>query len=299
VDSSLTIRTPDSILFQLLHLETFKQNGADTLDLEYMNFSFYNTTDHTVDMSSSDYGDLLATKALNVKGGDNSWSYSLNLEDSLITSQDTTLSLGIYPNETGALSMLYGGGSTIRPSLVFYFTDTDTDSAGTDTVTSLSFLADTLIMDLEQKAAISDNEDEYYYLKQLGQDSLILAIDIDKLRPEGDTLTHIASSKILPAISDSLSMLYVSGSVDSLQSFYMVAIDELTGNFVNIEMGAGSTYYLNEIGWIIQNALDEGRSQLDLILRPSHVGYDPGFIAISQNALESALYVSASLAVAP
>jgi len=64
-------------------------------------------------------------------------------------------------------------------------------------------------------------------------------------------------------------------------------------------MGAGSTYYLNEIGWIIQNALDEGRSQLDLILRPSHVGYDPGFIAISQNALESALYVSASLAVAP
>lgn len=300
-DTSLDIALVDSIQFQLRHIQTFNENGADTLLTDYLSFGFYEITDHQlVDIDAETYGALLGSDTMNVKGGNNYWAYTLqrvgdvDVEDVIILG-DTTISLGIFPNELGVMSMLYGGGSSIRPILSFYSHEPDTAEA--DSVTSKSFLADSLYMHIMEQADAFGGG--YGYISQLSNDSLIFSIELDDIVPGGDTLLHIISSSFLPAIDSLSSSLYLNSTSDSLQRFYMTVTDPVSEYGVEIQLGENNTYNTNQINLIIQSALDDDRTEIDLILRPGHVGYDPGFIAVSMDPLQSAIHLNTSMAVRP
>jgi len=293
-DSLFEGRTPDSIQFQLRHQMSFPEIGSDSLPDKVMSFAFYNTRDQVVDLGSSAYGIPLGNDTMNVKDNNSFWNYTLP-SGSLFTS-DSMISLGVFPDDKGFLSSIYGGGSPIKPTLAYFFHEAD--SAGEDSVTSVSFLADTLFMYIKEQSAAFDHSN-YAYISQLSQDSLILEIDLQDIIPGADTLTHIISASILPAIQTTESELYRLGSSDSVSAFYILVTDPETGRAINIELSDGFIYISNEVKSLIQDALDAGRTEISLILKPNHSGFDPGFVAISRNALESALYVSRSLAVRP
>ncbi len=293
IDTSLDFLKTDSIQFQLRHLRTFPENGSDTLLTDYMSFNFYETTDQTVDIGTSSYGLLLGTDSMNVKGGNNYWNYTLPA--GVILDGDTAISLGIFTDQLGFLSELYGGGSSIRPILSFY--SHEPDSAGADSVTTKSFLADSLYMHLMEQVNAFDGS--YGYIKQLADDSLTFSIDLGAIVPGGDTLLHIISASFLPAIDSLSSSLYIPSISDSLYKFKMTATDPISEYSVDIELGENSNYNSNQINIIVQAALDDDRTSIDLILRPGNIGYDPGFIAVSMDALKSAIYLSTSMAVRP
>ena len=292
-DSSLNLADADSIQIQFRHQFTYPENGADTLPTPYIDFDFYETTG-VVDLSSDTYGSHLGTDTMKVSGSNNFWSYTL--PDSTIMSGDTTISLGIFPAEFGSMTTLYGGGSSIRPSLVFFYHEPDT--TGEDSVTTHTpFLADSLYMHMvKQDGAFSA---QYDYLSQLSGDTLVLTLDLQNMLPVADTLIHIISSNLLPAVALDSSALYLPTLADSVQMYNLKLKDPESGISVSFSLGQDGTYYSNDIRVIIQKALDDGRSSIELTLSSNHTGYDPGFIAISKDASASALFVNSSMAVRP
>ncbi len=292
-DSSVVIGQADSIQIHFRHQMTFPENGADTLSDTYQSFDFYNTLGSPIDINSGYYGTLLGSDTMNVSGGNNYWSYTL--PDSTLIDGDTTISLAILPGSAGSLSALYGGGSTIRPSLTFYYHEAD--SAGDDSVTTIPFLADSLYMSLMKKTEAFDPQ--YAYLSQLSNDSLIFSLNLVDLEPGDDTLLHVISAQFLPAISNDSSALYISTLTDSLRKYSLTVTDPESEITLGITLGANEEYIENEIKAIIQAALDDGRTTVDLIVRSNHIGYDPGFVAISMVASESAIFVNSSVAVRP
>ncbi|MCF7826456.1 MAG: hypothetical protein K9M55_07195 [Candidatus Marinimicrobia bacterium] len=289
-DSTLNIAAVDSIQLQLFHVKTYLQNGADTLSSSNSSFGFYETMGQSIDVESSVYGNFLDVDTMNIAGGNNFWNYTL--PPTTILEGDTSVSLGVFPAEAGYLSSIYGGASGSRPALSFFYHVPDT--AGDDSVTSVSFLADTLFMYLIEKPAAFDRS-QFYYISQLKSDSILITLNLLELAAAGDTLQHIINSSILPAINDSFSSLY---TPDSLFRFSMLVEAPVSGLTATIEYG-GDGYNTNEIKYLIQSAMDEKEDELDLILRPTNSGYNPGFIAISKDANQSALYVRSSLAVKP
>jgi len=289
-DSTLDIAAADSIRLQLSHVKTYPQNGADTLSSSYSTFGFYETMGQSIDVENSVYGNLLGVDTMNITGGNDYWNYTLPA--TTILEGDTSVSLGVFPTETGYLSSIYGGASVSRPVLSFFYHEADT--AGDDSVTSLSFLADTLFMHLIEKPAAFDRS-QFYYISQLKSDSLLMTLNLLELEVAGDTLQHIINSSILPAINDSFSALY---TPDSLFRFSMLVEAPVSGLTATIEYG-GDGYNTNEVKYLIQSAIDENEIELDLILRATNSGYNPGFIAISKEVNQSALYVKSSLAVKP
>ncbi len=290
LSDTLDITNVDSIQFQFKHVKTYPQNGADTLSVTHSAFGFYETMDQSIDVLNSAYGIYLGSDSMNISGGQDSWTYTLPA--SVILEGDTSVSLGVFPAITNYLSSVYGGGSTFRPTLNFFYHEADT--AGDDIATSIEFLADTLIMHLAEKSTAFDRT-QYDYISQLKTDSLILTLDLTDFELGIDTLRHIINSSILPAINDLASALYMP---DSVFRFNMQIEEPVSGRTTIIEYG-GDNYHSNEINFIIQSAIDDNKSELDLILGSSNPGYNPGFIAISKVLSQSALYVKSSLAVRP
>ncbi|MCF7824385.1 MAG: hypothetical protein K9N35_09480 [Candidatus Marinimicrobia bacterium] len=285
---------PDSVRLQIMHQRTFPENGTDTLANAYVNYGFYNTTDQILDMSTSSYGLPLSVDTMNVVNDNTYWTYTL--PTGIITAQDSVISLGIFPEHQGQLSVVYGNGSSLRPEIVFFFHEPDT--AGNDSITSQTFLADTMYMYLQEKSAAFDKINNTY-LSQLSEDSVIIDIDLAGLFPGEDTLVHIISSSLLFEIDKIGSAIYRTISSDSTASFNILATEEVSGSSINIKLGEDYSFLSNEIRTIIQSALDADRSNVSIILKPNHVGYDPGFVAISNDILKSKLYVNKSLAVRP
>lgn len=293
-DTSLSVADADSIQIQFRHQFTFPENGADTLLGIPLNFDFYESTGISVDIGAGAYGSFLSRDTMTVAGSNNYWSYTL--PDSTIMAGDTTISLGIFPGESGSMTVLYGGGSSIRPSLVFYYHEPDT--AGEDSATTHSpFLADSLYMHLIKQAGVFDPQ--YDYLSQLSSDTLTLTLDLQNMIPTSDTLIHMISSTLLLAVDLDESALYIPTLADSVQLYNMNLEDPESGISVNFSLGQDGAYYGNELKTIIQRALDDRRSIIELTLSSNHTGFDPGFIAISREADESAIFVSTSLAVRP
>ena len=106
---------------------------------------------------------------------------------------------------------------------------------------------------------------------------------------------HFIESRFLPAI-DSLSSIH---KPDSIAKFRMSVADPVSKFTAELEVGELNYYYKNDIKYILQSALDEDRTSIELILRPNHVGYDPGFIAVSADPDKSSTYLSFSRAVKP
>ncbi len=289
-DTSLDIAGVDSIQFQVNHFLTYPENGADTIASTYLNFGYYETMDQAIDLESSSYGNFLGTDSMNISGGSNSWKYTLPL--GLITEGDTTASLGIFPATTEYLSSFYGGGSVSRPLLNFFFHEPDT--AGDDSATFITFDADTLYMHLIEKSGVFDRS-QFDYISQLKNDSLIMTLDLQGFMFGGDTIQHVLSSSVLPAIDDMASSLY---STDSVFRFSMIVEDPNSGLSATIEYG-GDGYNSNQVKDVIQSAIDDKEDVIELILKPTNSGYSPGFLAISIDASASALYVKSSLAVRP
>ena len=289
-DTSLDIAGVDSILFKIQHVITYPENGSDTLEATHSIFGYYETMDQIIDIENSMYGILLGTDSMNIAGGNNFWNYTLPVD--VIEEGDTIVSLGVFPATTDYFSSMYGGGSVSRPSLSFYYHLPDT--AGEDSATFITYLADTLFMHFTEKAAAFDRV-QFDYISQLKTDSIQMTLSLQDFDVEGDTLQHIINSSIFPAIDNLASALY---KPDSLFRFSMMVEEPISGYSTTIEYG-GDDYNTNEIKYLVQSAIDDKQTELDLILRSTNAGYNPGFIAISKDVTQSALYVSSSLAVKP
>ncbi len=289
-DTALSIADVDSIQFNIHHVVTYPENGTDTLESNYSTFGFYETMDQTIDIENSIYGNSLGTASLNIAGGNNSWRYTLPSD--LISQDDTTLSMGIFPHEIDYFSAFYGGGSVSRPTLNFFFHEPDT--AGNDSATIVPFPADTLFMYFVEKAEAFDTG-QFAYISQLKNDSLLLTLDLQNITTAGDTLQRIVSSSILPGIDDLASSLY---SADSVFRFDMIVEDPASGLSTTIEWGDDG-FNSNEINTLLQSAIDDKQDELELVLSPTTSGYDPGFIAISKDVNTASLYVKSTLAVRP
>jgi len=290
-DTSLDIASVDSIQFRLRHQQSFPENGNDTLTTDYLSYGFYETTGQLISIENASYGIYLGSDTGNVSGRDNYWNYTLPSD--IIVPGDSTVSLGIFPESADVLSAIYGGGSSSRPLLLFFFHEADT--AGGDSATYVSFLADSLYMHLTEQAGMFDRT-QYHYITQLSKDSLIFNINLASIISDGDTIQHVISSSLLPFIDHAKSSMY---KPDSVLKFAMRLTEPLSNRTVDLELAADFSYKFNEIKYLIQSAIDDHQNQIELILRPNHVGYDPGFIAISKDATQSALFVSSSLAVQP
>jgi hypothetical protein len=289
-DTSLDIADVDSIQLQVNHYLTYPENGADTLAASHINFSYYETMDQSIDIENSSYGNFLGTDSMNISGGSNSWKYTL--PPGVISVGDTMVSLGIFPAASGYLSSFYGGGSGSRATLKFFFHELDT--AGLDSATKIEFYADTLDMYFMEKSA-AFNRTQFDYVSQLKNDSLFMTIDLQGFSVGGDTIQHIISSSILPAIDDMASSLY---TPDSVFKFSMSVVDPASELSATIEYGK-NTFNANQIKQIIQAAIDDKKETIELIVKPTNPGYNPGFLAISKDASASALYIKSSLAVRP
>ncbi len=282
----------DSVQFQMIHQHTFPENGADTLETDQLNFGLYEITDQNLDVNNPPSESWIYDKSQDITDGDRVWSYTL--PEDLLVEGDSLISLGVFPVDSEYLSSLYGGGSVSGPRLIFYSHEADVD--GEDSVTTLhSIAADTLFMHVMEKSAEFDRS-TYDYISQFTADSIVFTIDLTDVVTTGDTLLHIVSSKFLPAIDTSASQLYTQ---DSVLTFEMSVTDPVTEYTASIELSAGNSYINNQINVLVQTAIDEERNSLELVLKPDHVGYDPGFIAISNDPLNSATFVSVSKAVKP
>ncbi|NQV43139.1 MAG: hypothetical protein HQ506_12385 [Candidatus Marinimicrobia bacterium] len=289
-DSSLDLANVDSIQLQLIHYLTYPEDGGDTLTATYSNFGIYETMDQAIDIENSFYGNILGTDSKNISQLDTS---RYTLPAGVIAEGDTIVSLGVFPAEAGNLSSFFGGGSGSRPSLYFFFHEPDT--AGLDSATKIEYDADTLFMHIIEKPGIFDRT-QFDYINQLKKDSLKMTVDLQGFTFGGDTIQHILSSSILPAIDDMASSLY---SVDSVYRFSMIVEDPNSGLSTTIEYGGAGGFNTNEIKTLIQSAIDDKEDTIELVLRPTNAGFNPGFIAISKNVSASALYVHSSLAVKP
>ncbi|MCF7850993.1 MAG: hypothetical protein K9M85_04965, partial [Candidatus Marinimicrobia bacterium] len=292
-DTSLDLSTADSVLLYARHAMSFAENGTDTIISTYANAAFSRTDGQTIDILNSNFGSPLTVDTINVKTNNTYWTY--RLPAGTVTPADTLVGLGIFPDETGFLSTVYGGGSSIRPSLLFYFHEPD--SAGKDSATAVTVLADTLYQYLEEIPGAFDRTN-FHYLSQLTQDSITIQLDIDPLMATGDTLVHIISSSILPAIDESVSSMYVSGTVDSLVTYYLRVLDYDASIASSLILGIDDDPS-NDIASIIQHAINSGDQTINLVLKSNHIGYDPGFIAISNDPAESSIYVHSSKVVRP
>lgn len=289
-DTTLDISQVDSIQLRVNHVLTYPESGSDSLASTNSSFGFYETMDQAIDIENAAYGILLGVDSMNISGGNNTWRYTL--PPGIITEGDTIASLGIFPTETGYLSSLYGGGSLSRPLIYFYFHEPDT--SGADSATFKEYEADSLYMYILEKSAPFDRS-QFDYISQLKNDSLEMTIDLQGFAFGGDTIQHIISSKILPAIDNMASSLY---TADSVFRFSMIVEDIHSGLSSTIEYG-GDGFNSNQIKNLIQSAIDDKEDTIELILKPSNAGYSPGFIAISKDPGGSALYVKSSLAVRP
>lgn len=289
-DSTLDIAGADSIQVELFHVKTFSENGADSLDRARSLFGFYNTAGHTIDIDNAVYGLELSLDSMAIEGATSTWKYTVPVD--IINPEDTTFSLGVFPGMTGYMTALYGSASVSRPLLKFYYHEPDT--AGLDSVTYMTFQADTLIMHFMEKSAAFDRT-QYSYISQLKRDSLILTLDLDVLSVSGDTLQHIMSASLMPGIDDLASAMY---APDTVQLLSILVEEPSTGLSTTLLYGE-SGYVTNQIRTLLQPAIDAKESQVDLIISADSPGYLPGFLAISKDVSESSLEVQSSLAVRP
>jgi len=292
-DTSLDLSSADSIKLQVRHAQSFNEIGQDTLEKRFHRFGFYETTDQTIDLNASVYGTLLGVDSVDVKTNNLYWSYIL--PQGTVASTDTSIDLGVFPEEAGVFSSVYGGGSTIRPALLFYFHEPD--SAGEDSVTAITVQADTLHAFLEEKSTAFDRT-KYHYLSQLRADSLVLDLDLTDLLLEGDTLSHVIHANLMLGIDHGASAYYVSGTEDSLTTFYIRVLDYDAELYSSLTLTEGDAIYDN-ISPIIQSAINDGRQNIQLVLRANHTGYDPGFMAIDRSLAANSLYVHTSRVVRP
>lgn len=289
-DTGLDITGVDSIQVQLKHQKTYPELGGDTLGSSMSTYGLYETMNQPIDIENSVYGNPLGIDSVDISGDDNFWNFTIPAD--LISQGDTIISLGVFPEGSDYLSAVYGGGSVSRPSLNFLYHEADT--AGLDSVTSVSFLADTVFMHLTENNTAFDRS-QFDYVSQLKSDSVEFSVDIESFTVAGDTLQHIISSSFLPEIDEAFSALY---KPDTTFLFSMVLTDPVSEISVELSLGDGE-YISNEIKNIIQSAIDEQRTELDLILKPLVPGYNPGFIAISKDITQTALSLSSSRAVQP
>lgn len=292
-DTSLDLSTADSIKLHVRHSMSFHENGGDTLMSQMSALGFYETTDQTIDLSGSNYGTWLAVDSVDVKTENLYWTFKLPA--GTITTSDSTIALGLFPDESGLLSSIYGGGSTISPSLLFYFHEPD--SAGLDSVTAITVQSDTLHQYLIEQTAAFDHS-KYLYLSQLTEDSLVIGLDMNSLLPQDDTLTHVVDSRLLLGVDHAASAFYVSGSEDSLTTYYLRVFDYDAGLFSSLTLTEGEDLS-NDIGHIIQSAINGGTDQIELVVKSNHTGYDPGFMAIDTSLTSNAIYVHTSQVVRP
>lgn len=293
-DTSLDIAMADSIQLRLRHVTTYPSDPTlDTLDQSTVEYGFYEVVDGMVDMETGNFGNQLGLQSMPVQAVDGYWDFTLPLD--IIESTDTTISLAVFPEEVGFMSFLYGGGSSLGPELAFYYHEQD--SAGQDSATApLSFVASKVQVQLmEQPGAFA--LDETVYLSQLWSDSLVVQFDLDQIDVSGDTLVSIVTASLLPQLNLDSSAIYLVGAADSL--FLFEVTDHFSDQSRSMELGSDGQYYSNEVDYFIQSSLDENESTLELVIRPNHLGYDPGFIAIDTSPSAASLHSLRTLAVRP
>ncbi len=293
-DSTLDIAGSDSIRLRLRHVGTYPGDASlDTLDKSYVEFGFYEMTDVPPDLEASVYGTLLGLQNMPVQATDGYWDFKLPAD--IIEPGDTTLHIGVFPQESDFMSFVYGGGSSLGPELAFYYHTLDT--AGQDSATAPhNFVSDSVYVHLMEQPGAFETP-EMVYLSQLWSDSLVFQFDLSGIDVQGDTLISIVKASLLPEVDLDASAIYLLGSADSLFLF------EVTDNYSEItrsmQLGADGQYYSNEVKYFMQTSLDEEQATLELVLRPNHLGYDPGFIAIKTSPSAGSLYSLRSLAVHP
>ncbi len=284
---------PDSVRFQIRHFKTYPDTGGTSLPSSTGLFGYYETTDQSIDIVSNSYGDPIGVDTLKISGGDDYWGYTL--PDDRISEVDTVISLGLFPEEAGYLASIYGGGSVSRPALSFYYSEPDTANPDSMVVSTHTFLSDTTYMHIIEKAEAFDRS-QFHYLSQMAKDSLVLNVNVSELMNSGDTLQHVISSSIIFAVDSAASDIHMP---DSTFKFNMLITEPVSNLSFELELGANGINRINQIKYMIQAAVDDDREQVELIINPTNPGYNPGFIAISQDASESALSYSISKAVRP
>jgi len=291
-DSGLDVVGADSIQLQVRHQLTFLED-PDQDPSGSLPFGFYETTDQSIDIVNSNYGTVLGSDSFKVDGGDDFWRYTL--PENVILSGDTSISIGVFPEVSGALSFIQGGSSGTRPRLTFFYHAADT--AGQDSVTSVSFLADTLNMYLAKlDAGFSSG---FQYLSQMARDSILFHFDLQSLQAGTDTLVQIDSASFEPAVSLANSAIYRPDTSTTQRKFFLTAEDPISAQSASLVLLNDGSFLTNDIHLILQQALDEDRTQIDLILRPNHTGFDPGFIAIDTTSIAGQLVTRRTLAVRP
>jgi hypothetical protein len=272
---------------------TFPEDASASLTADKVLLGVYNTTGQAVDVATAAYGNYLTADSMDISSGRAIWSFTL--PGNTISEGDTAISLGVFPQQTGTLSFIQGGASSLRPMLTFFFHEPD--SAGLDSVTSVSYTADTLYMHLyrEETAFQAD----YLYLTQLAQDSVIISYDLTALQYAADTLVHIDSASIELPLNATLSNIYRPDTTTTLHKFIMTVEDPVSGLRTEIILQPDSTYLENDLYLLIQRAVDEERRSIDLIVRSGHSAYDPGYLAIDPAAGKTSLRVKTTLAVRP
>ena len=284
----------DSVRLEIRHAGTYPEDPhADTLDITSLRFAVYKLDGEPVDLVTPSYGTLLGTQEMTVQGEDNHWSYLL--PPGTIAEGDSTVTLGFFPQQSDCMSLVYGGGSTLGPALAFYYHTSDT--AGLDSATAPStFMSDSVYVHLLQKPEMFAAPGTVY-LSQLWQDSLVIKYDLNDIHVNGDTLLSIVSAYLLPGVDTAASAIYLLGSADSL--FQMKVTDASSNVAISFQYGADGRFYANDIRYLLQSALDAENGQLELVLRPNHTGYDPGFLAITTTAESTSLASTRTLAVRP
>lgn len=289
-DSTLDVAGADSIQVELFHVKTFPENGADSLSGHKSAFGFYSTQGRTIDLENDIYGLELSKDSMRIDGGTDTWTYTL--ANDIINPDDTTFSLGIFPEMVGYMSSLYGSASISRPLIKFYYHEPDT--AGLDSATFMTFQADTLIMHFMEKSDAFDR-DQFNYISQLKRDSLTLTLDLDAFSASGDTLQHIITASLMLGIDDQASAMY---APDTLQ-LLSILVQEPTSGLSTTLLYGESGFVTNQIRTLLQPAIDAKESEVQLVLSANSPGYLPGFLAISKAEAESLLEVQSSLAVRP
>jgi len=290
-DADLDLTEIDSIILQVQHVKTYPETGTDTLAIDVLPFGLYDTKDQSIDIAANSYGTLLGSESRNITGGNNIWTFKL--PDGFISTSDTTTSLGLFPQSTGYLSGLYGGGSVSLPKLLFY--SHVMGSTGQDSATSVIVDADTLRMHFMEQPNVFDRS-QAHFLSQLRMDSLVMSIDLTSFNTTGDTLQHIIDAKILPEIIEAASQVQ---KPDASLRFSMSVSEPVSGRSTTVDYGGAGSYTTNQIRALLQPAIDDGLSNIDLILKATNPGFNPGFICIAADPGLSRVYVGTSKAVHP
>ena len=289
----------DSLHLRLRHSLSFPVSGDMSIDtLEKALVSVYDGSSTPLDLENDLFGQLITSEEKYIDGTNQFWNFML--DQSTLVNEDSSITLNVQSESTEYITSVYGIKATYAPALRFFFHEPyqQADSAGMDSVTYITLFPDTLSLQFDHLDPARDTS-TYAYMSQLEGQGLMFTFPITDLHPSGDTLRHIMDADLLPAVDTLISNIYIPSSADTDRRFHMTLGDTLTGYQVNVSVDESGTLYETGLHIMLQNAVDEGRDEIELLLAPNHIGYDPGMLAIRKDNLHNMLSSYSSKAVRP